>query len=164
MTAPDATTPGVGQQLAERELKQALRNMLQIELEAMQFYQQASHYLQDEGAIYHFDQLAQEELQHARSFYDVYPGTDLSAFSQLVQDLPQQVATLKVIDQQLVARLTEQQALRLAMKMEKATADNLQKILEQVHSAAARAVIEQNIEATLGHLELIEQDYLRLSR
>ena len=164
MTSPEETTAGSETPLADQELKQALRNMLQIELEAMQFYQQASRFLQDEGAIYHFDQLAQEELEHARIFYAVYPDTDLPDLAQLVQELPQQITRLNVVDQHLVARMTEHQALQLAIKLEKATADNLQKILEQVQSPAARAAIEQNIESTLGHLALIEQDYQRLFR
>jgi len=148
--------------LADQELKQALRKMLQIELEAMQYYQQASCFLQDQGAIYHFDQLAQEELEHARIFYAVYPDNDLPEFEQLIGQLPQQAAALKAIDQHLIARLTEQQALQLAIKLEKTTADNLQTFLEQLQSPAARAAIEKNIESTLGHLELIEQDYQRL--
>lgn len=148
--------------MADQELKQALRKMLQIELEAMQYYQQASCFLQDQGAIYHFDQLAQEELEHARIFYAVYPDNDLPEFEQLIGQLPQQAAALKAIDQHLIARLTEQQALQLAIKLEKTTADNLQTFLEQLQSPAARAAIEKNIESTLGHLELIEQDYQRL--
>ena len=70
--------------MANKELKLALRKMLQVELEAMQFYQQATRFMQDEGAIFHFNQLAQEELEHARTFYDVYPDDDLPAFEQLV--------------------------------------------------------------------------------
>jgi rubrerythrin len=148
--------------MADQELKQTLLSMLQIELEAMQFYQQASRFLQDEGAIYHFDQLALEELEHARIFYDVYPEADLPEFAQLVRDLPHQAATLKAIDQHRIAHLTEQQALQLAIKLEKEAAGNLQHFLAQVQSPAAQAAIEKNIQSTLGHLELIEQDYQRL--
>jgi rubrerythrin len=120
--------------------------------------------MRDEGAIYHFNQLAQEELEHARTFYAVYPDNDLPEFAELVQNLPNEKATLKVIDQHLVARLTEQQALQLAIKLETAVADRLQKMLGQIQSPAARAAIEKNIESTLGHQELIEQDYRRLFR
>ncbi len=148
--------------MAEEELKQTLRKMLQLELEAMQYYQQASRFLQDEGASYHFDQLAQEELEHARTFHEVYPDTDLPELAQLIEQLPKQAAALKAVDQHLIARLTEQQALQLAIKLEKTTAESLRKFLEQVQSPAARATIEKNIESTLGHLELIEQDYQRL--
>lgn len=145
-----------------QELRQVLRKMLQCELEAMQYYQQASCYMQDQGAICHFQLLAEEELEHARTFYEVYPGDDLPEFDELVKGLPEQSAALKRIDQQLMARLTEQHALQLAIKMEQEVADSLKRILRQVHSPAARATIEKNIESTLSHLELIEGDYQRL--
>ncbi len=151
-----------GEALPDQELKQTLHKMLQIELEALQFYQQARRFLQDQGAIYHFEQLAQEELEHARIFYDVYPDRDLPEFSEVIKQLPRQAATLKAIDRHLLARLTEQQALQLAIKLEKAAANSLQNVLGQVQSPAARVAIQKNIESTLGHLELIEQDYLRL--
>ncbi len=146
----------------ERELRQALRKMLQSELEAMQYYQQASRYMQDEAASYHFNLLAQEELEHARTFYEVYPGDDLPEFADLIKQLPKQSAALNSIDQQLMARLSEQHALQLAIKMEAAVADNLKRMLARIHSPAARITIEKNIESTLNHLELIEQDYQRL--
>ena len=148
--------------MADQELKRALRKMLQVELEAMQYYQQTTRFMQDEGAIRHFNQLAQEELEHARTFYEIYPDNDLPEFAELVKNMPNEKATLKGIDQHLVARLTEQHALQLAIKLEKAISDSLQKMLKQVQSPAARAVIDKNIESTLGHLELIEQDYKRL--
>ena len=144
------------------ELKRALRKMLHIELEAMLFYQQATDFMQDEGAIYHFNQLASEELEHARTFYEVYPGDDLPELSQLIEDLASQEPLPKVVDQLLIARLTEQHALQLAIKMETTVAADLQALLKQVQSPAARAVIEKNIESTLAHLALIEEDYQRI--
>jgi rubrerythrin len=149
-------------QMDTQELRQALRKMLQVELEAMQYYQQASRFMKDEGAIYHFNLLAQEELEHARTFHAVYPDTLLPSLDELIQNLPAQQRVLKVIDQELMARMTEQHALQLAMELEKAVAEKLQQLLKSVHSPAARAAIETNIESTLGHLELITQDYQRL--
>ena len=146
----------------EMELRQALRKMLQVELEAMRYYQQACRYMKDPGAIHHFNLLAQEELEHARTFHAVYPGADLPPLDTLVQDLPDTPSQLNIIDQELMARLTEQHALQLAIRLEKAVADNLEQLLKNVNSPAARAAIEKNIESTLGHLELIRQDFRRL--
>jgi len=146
----------------DQELKQALRKMLQVELEAMQYYQQACRYMKDEGAIYHFNLLAQEELEHARTFHSVYPDSNLPSIDELVQSLPEEERVLSMIDQELMARLTEQHALQLAMELEKAVASDLKRMLKSVQSPAARTAIENNIESTLGHLELIDQDYQRL--
>lgn len=145
-----------------RELKQALRKMVQVELEAMQYYQQASRFMKDEGAIYHFNLLAQEELEHARTFHEVYPDESLDSIDNLIQDLPEKKNLTSIIDQELMARMTEQHALQLAMKLEQEVADHLRQMLQNVHSPAARVAIEKNIESTLGHLELITQDYQRL--
>ena len=55
----------------KQELKQALRKMLQVELEAMQYYQQASRYMKDEGAIYHFNLLAQDPANRVPLSWEV---------------------------------------------------------------------------------------------
>ena len=73
--------------MKDAELQQALLKMLQAELDAMHYYQQASRFMQDEAAIYHFNLLAQEELEHARTFYTVYPGDDLPSFEELVKNM-----------------------------------------------------------------------------
>ena len=146
----------------DRELRQALRKMLRSELEAMRYYQQASRYMQDEAAIYHFNLLAQEELEHARSFYEVYPGDDLPPFVDLVKQTSEQSTVMEHIDQDLMARLDESRALQLALKMEAAVVDSLKAMLPQLQSPAARTCVEKNIESTEGHLEVIQEDYLRL--
>ena len=148
--------------MSDTELKQTLRKMLQAELEAMQYYQQASRFMQDEGAVYHFNQLAQEELEHARTFYDVYPGDDLPEFDELVKGMPMQPADQQLGIRREVTELSEKQALQMAIELEKEVAEDLQQLLKEVCSPAARATIEQNIESTKGHLELIEEDFNRL--
>jgi rubrerythrin len=147
--------------MQDRELKQALLKMLQAELDAMHYYQRASHFIKDKGASYHFNLLAQEELEHARTFYSVYPGDDLPDFDELIKTNPNQ-KTQNAIDPQLLGRLNEQTALQLAMRMEEDVAKSLEQMLTEVTSPAARAVIEENIDSTLGHYELIKEDYLRL--
>lgn len=148
--------------MQDSELKQALRKMLQAELEAMHYYQQACRFVKDNGASYHFNLLAQEELEHARAFYAVYPDNDLPEFDELVKNLQSSKAVLNTIDPQLMGRLDERSALQLAMKMEEEVANSLQRLLQDVSSPAARTVIEENIESTLGHLQLIREDYQRI--
>jgi rubrerythrin len=148
--------------MKDSELKQVLHKMLQAELEAMHYYQQASRFIKDKGAIYHFNLLAQEELEHARAFYAVYPDNDLPTLEELISNGQNQQAALEIIDPQLMGRLDERSALQLAMKMEEEVASRLKRMLREVNSPAARAVIEENIDSTLGHLELIREDYQRI--
>lgn len=147
--------------MKDAELQQALLKMLQAELDAMHYYQQASRFMQDEAAIYHFNLLAQEELEHARTFYAVYPGDDLPSFEELVKNMSDSQAAT-AIDPQLMGRLNEQTALQLAQKMEEEVAEVLKQLLSEVSNPAAQAVIQENIDSTLGHLELIRDDYQRI--
>lgn len=148
--------------MEETELKSILLKMLQAELDAMHYYQQAARLLQDEDAIYHFNLLAQEELEHARTFYAVYPDKELPSFAELLKTGSNLPTTRGVLDPQRIGRLDERAALQLAIEMENRLADDLKQMLEEIHSPAARAVIEENIKSTLGHSELIEDDFLRI--
>lgn len=150
--------------MENRELQQAVLKMLQSELSAMHYYQHASRFIKDKGASYHFNLLAQEELEHARTFYGVYPGNDLPEFEELIKDSTNREAILNSLDPKLLGRLNERAALQLAIKMEEEVANSLQRILEEVRNPAARLVIEENIESTLGHLDLIKEDFERMFR
>ena len=66
---PQAKIDARGKALADQELKLALRKMLQVELDAMQYYQQATRFMQDQGAIDHFNKLAQEERESTRAAF-----------------------------------------------------------------------------------------------
>lgn len=148
--------------MQNQELQQAILEMLQSELSAMHYYQHASRFIKDSGASYHFTLLAQEELEHARTFYGVYPGNDLPDFEELVKDSTNREAILSSVDPKLLGRLNERAALQLAIKMEEEVANSLQLLLENVQNPAARTVIEENIESTLSHLQLIKEDFQRM--
>jgi len=148
--------------MEQAELKSAIRKMIRVELDAMSYYQKATESMQDEGAIFHFNLLAEEELEHARSFYQIYPGDDLPSFEKVVSESAANTSVIKSVDIGLVARLDERQALQLAMRLEKELEGNLRKIASEFQSAAARAVVEKNAESTLSHYEMIAADYARL--
>ena len=144
------------------ELKIAIRKMVQVELDARNYYLKAIEAMQDEGAIFHFGLLADEELEHARSFYKIYPGDDLPPFETMLSESTNNGPITKSIDIGLVARLDERQALKLAMKLEKELEGNLRKMASELKSAEARAVIEMNADSTQSHYEIIAADYARL--
>lgn len=49
-----------------QELERAVKKMIQGELDAMNYYRQATRHMKDKRAIEHFNQLAQEEQEHLR--------------------------------------------------------------------------------------------------
>ncbi|MCF6178116.1 MAG: ferritin [Geopsychrobacter sp.] len=148
--------------MPQTELKTAVRKMIQVELDAMNYYLKATEAMQDEGAIFNFNLLADEEREHARSFYQIYPGDDLPVFDELLKQAEVSPQLTQSIDIGLIARLNERQALQLAMKLEKEVEGNLRKMATKLKNTEARAVIEKNAESTLIHYEMIATDYARL--
>lgn len=57
--------------MEQQHFQDIVSRMIQVEFEAMHFYRKAAACLQDEEASFHFELLAAEELEHARSFYDL---------------------------------------------------------------------------------------------
>jgi rubrerythrin len=147
--------------MEKTELKDIVRKMIQVELDAMHYYRKATEVMQDEGAIFHFSLLADEELEHARSFYRLYPDEDIAPFETLA-GAEQNIASVeKSFDIGLLSRLNERQALQLAMKMERELEGNLRRLADNL-APELSAVVLKNAESTLNHYEMIASDYQRL--
>lgn len=145
-----------------KNLQTAVKKMIQVELDAMMYYRQATRFMKDRGAIEHFNQLADEEQDHARSFYEIYPGDDLPPFSELVKEQQQGTSVTESIDGELMARLDERQALQLAMRLEQEVEGSLRRMALETGDTSVRTVLEKNADSTLNHLQLIRADYQRL--
>lgn len=148
--------------MQQAEVKAAVVKMILVELDAYHYYRKATEAMQDEGAIFHFNLLADEELEHARSFYAICPDGDLPSLEELREEGGGSSSVADAIDLGLMARIDERQALQLAMKLEKEIESSLRRMATELKNPAARAVIEKNAESTLHHFEMIEADYLRL--
>jgi len=144
------------------ELQRTVKKMIQVELDAMRYYQLASRAMNDQGAIDHFRQLAGEEQDHARSFYEIYPGDDLPPFVEMVRDQPEENRLIRAMDGELLARLDERQALQLAIRLEQEVADRLRRMAMEAADPAVKLVLEKNAASTAEHLLLIREDYQRL--
>lgn len=145
----------------KNELKDIVRKMIQVELDAMHYYRKATEVMQDEGAIFHFSLLADEEREHARSFYQLYPDEDIVTFDTLADEEQNAALVESSFDIGLLARLDERQALQLAMKMEQELEGNLRRLADSLNPELS-AVVLRNAESTLNHYEMIAADYQRL--
>ena len=63
--------------LREEQLKQAIKDSIQTEKDAMDFYRLAGEKMYNERPRLTFKLLAHEEREHARSFYEAYSWDDL---------------------------------------------------------------------------------------
>lgn len=137
-----------------------IRQMVDIELEAMNYYLQIAKLLKDPDARFHFEMLADEELEHARDFYQLFPEIDLPTFEQIAN-----LASQRFKKDQLL-HLTDFDpfsALEYAYNLERAVEENLQQVLQQTSDPVARQIIRKNIESTDGHAQLIELELMRLT-
>jgi rubrerythrin len=146
--------------LREENLKQAIKDSIQTEKDAMDFYRCAAEKMYNERPRLTFKLLAREEREHARSFYEAYQWDDLPAFDELMAEPPNTDSSWwKELQTTMVGDFDEEKALALAMKREQALEQQLRDIAAQIEDQAVQEVYLKNARMTHRHLELISEDY-----
>ncbi len=146
--------------LRENQLKQAIKNSIQTEKDAMDFYRLAAEKMYNGRSRLTFKLYSHEEREHAFSFYEVYRWDDLPPFDAIMSAPPDTDSNwLKELKMAKLGELDEEQALALAMQKEQALEQTLRTIAEQVEDDAVRKVYLKNASMTNRHLELITKDY-----
>lgn len=145
------------------DLQQAIRNAIQTEKNAMNFYQVGAGYFKDQDAKRTFELLAREEREHAGHFYKIYQGTDmpsLDAFlNEPVDTSSGWVASVgKVVDESF----TEKAALELAMEKETRLEETLRETAARIVDPAVKEIFELNARETHNHYLMIESEYARI--
>lgn len=145
--------------LQAEELKDAVRQAIMTEKEAMDFYRYASERVYDPQARLTFRLLSREEYQHARTFYEAYPGNDLPPFDTLMDGPPNiESPWWQALEQARLADFNEQKALALAIEQEEQLEQSLLKIAERIEDTKIRQVYLANAEMTHRHLEAVSED------
>jgi len=145
--------------MKEIDRTDTLLQMVALELQAMHFYRQAANCLQDEDARFHFDLLAAEELEHARSFHALLSDPDAVSLEEMASG---QSRPSPEPDCSNLAELNQLQALEMALQMERTVEDALRRQANEIADRETRTVVEQNILSTEGHTMLIAEDIERL--
>lgn len=144
-------------------LQQAIKNSLQTEKNAMNFYLAGASYLKDPDAKRTFEILAREEREHAGHFYKIYQGVDIPSLEAFL-DAPADVesgwmATMgKVIDE----NFTEKAALELALEKERRLEEALRETATRIDDPAVKGIFELNARETHNHYLMIEAEYARI--
>lgn len=141
-------------------LQEAIRRSIQTEKNAMDFYLAGARQMTNERARKTFELLASEEREHARMFYDLYPGQDLPSFDDMMAAPPARSESDQEIA--LFADFNDRKALEIALEKEKQLAEHLKKMAARFEEPAVKAVFEKNVASTDGHYQLIESEYARL--
>jgi rubrerythrin len=145
------------------ELKLAIREAIQAEKDAMDFYRFAAERVFNEKARLTFKVLAGEEREHARAFYQAYTWGDLPPFDELIEAPPNTRSPWwQSLQQAAFGGLDEQHALSLALEQERSLEDRLRAMADKVGDPQIRAVYLANANMTQRHIEVISEDYQAL--
>lgn len=141
-------------------VKKAIRDSIQTEKDAMDYYKYGAEHMAEEKARQTFEILAREEYQHAESFYRIYPGDDIPSFQELM-DAPPNTGSdwWKNLQSLLVHDFDERKALELAIDQEEALEKSLREMAARIDDPDISRVYLANATSTHNHLELVEEDY-----
>lgn len=142
-------------------LSDAIRNAMQVEKNAQDFYHACAISVRDINAKKLFDLLAREEKEHAFSFYKTYPGKDIPSFDAFIAGPASSSGWLADLGE-IVAGLDERRAMLLALDKEKALAEHLREMAQIIDDVAVKKVYEENARSTDHHYAMIEEEYSRL--
>ena len=146
-----------------KDTQEAIRQAIQTEKNAMNFYQIGAQQMKDSDAKRLFTQLAKEEKEHAAHFFQAYRGTDLGTFEEFIAQPPHNeglwVASIqKVIDEDF----SEQKALEYAMEKETNLEKALRETAAKIDDPAIKEIFILNANETHNHYLTIEAEYSRI--
>jgi|SRR6185369_12929424 len=145
------------------DIQEAIKQAIQTEKNAMNFYELGAKQMQDKEAKRLFLQLAKEEREHAEHFYRAYPGKDLPAFDVLMAAPVQNESTwISSIQKVIGADFSEQKALEVAMDKETNLEKALRETAAKISDPIVREVFELNARETHNHYLTIESEYARI--
>lgn len=145
------------------DLQQAIRNSIQTEKNAMNFYQIGASHMKDPAARRTFELLAKEEREHAGHFYKIYQGNDLPSLEAFL-DAPADTGSgwMASMNKVIEGDFTEKAALELALEKEKKLEEALRETAARIDDQAVKAIFELNARETHNHYLLIESEYARV--
>lgn len=145
------------------DVQDAIKQAIQTEKNAMNFYEIGAKQMKDEGAKRLFEQLAKEEKEHAAHFFKAYNGSILGTFEDFMATPPQNESVwISSIQKLIGADFTEQKALELAMEKETTLEKTLRETAAKINDPLVREVFELNAKETHNHYLTIEGEYSRI--
>ncbi|MDD2364800.1 MAG: ferritin family protein [Desulfuromonadaceae bacterium] len=147
----------------EYTLQEALALAIRAEKDSMDFYRKALSVATNERAKKVFELLANEEVEHLKSFFEHYKGTEFGDFKSCIDSPvnvknPTYVKLMKAIDDKVV----EQKALELALIEEKECIGQYTQLAQGVVDPGVRSVFERVVKETQRHYDLIESEYAHI--
>jgi rubrerythrin len=141
--------------------QEALKLAIQAEKDSMDFYRRAASVTRNQRAKKVFDLLANEEVGHLKSFFDLYKGrefgSDLNTYMASPPD--RKNATLQLLEKAIDEETHEQKALEIALKEEKACIEHYTVLVQDIIDPLVRGIFSRVINETQKHYDMIEEEY-----
>lgn len=145
------------------DVQDAIKRSIQTEKKAMLFYRMAARHMQNSEARTLFENLADEEREHAQQFYRLYRRDDLPDFDTFMDSASESEKDwLSSREKILLSDLGVRKAMELAMHKELKLEKQLKEIAANIKNPEVRAVFEENAKSTNHHYQLIESEYAHL--
>lgn len=145
------------------DVQEAIKQAIQTEKNAMNFYELGARQMKDKDAKRMFEQLAKEEREHAAHFFKAYTGTDINSFDEFMAEPPQNESVwISSIQKVIGPDFTEQKALEVAMDKEANLEKTLRETAARITDPAVKEVFELNANETHNHFLTIEAEYARV--
>ena len=146
--------------MAKIDVQKAIKESIQTEKDAMDYYKYGAERMADERARKTFELLAREEHQHAESFYKIYQGSEISSFEDFMAAPPNTSSSWwKNLQSLMLQEFDERKALELAIEQEEDLEKHLREMAERIDDPDISRVYLANASSTHHHLELVEEDY-----
>lgn len=146
-----------------KDMQDALKQAIQTEKNAMNFYQIGAQQMKDKEAKRLFEQLAREEKEHAAQFFKAYQGSELGSFEEFITSPPQNEALwVNSIQKVIGADFSEQKALEYAMEKETHLEKALRETAAKITDASIKEIFLWNANETHNHFLTIEAEYARI--
>jgi len=147
------------------DLQKAIKDAIQTEKDAMDFYKIGAAQMKDPGAKKVFELLAQEEAEHAGWFFSIYQGSDISNLDDFLANNPDDNSDwLADLNKAVQTDFSERKAMELAMQKEQELEKKLRDAANTIQDQAAKEIYLKNAQSTHNHYEVIESEYARLMR
>ena len=147
----------------EMKMREAVKLAIQTEKDVMDFYLKAAALTNNERGKKVFEQLAKEEREHARHFFDIYTGSDLGSFEDFMAQPPRaSYAMIKRLEKSIDENVHERKAMELALQEEEDLAKNLRMTAAHIVDPSVRAVFDRIAEETETHYAIIESEFAHM--
>ncbi len=142
------------------DVQKAIKDSIQTEKDAMDFYKYGAERMAEDKARQTFEMLAREEYQHAESFFKIYSGNEIPSFQEFMNAPPNTSSSWwKNLQELMVQDFDERKALEIAIEQEEALEKDLREMAARIDNPEIAKVYLANASSTHNHLELVEEDY-----